>query len=216
MVIAARPFKRILGEREETRAARRLGVEASGVHGNGEEHHDKAEKAVASSTRDRSFIRRFRGAGVGYSPSSLLPAAAACRSSRSTRARSIDRIAAAAARGSRDHRGTAGRPRRSVRDRGRRLACDVIAHHKRLLGWGRDARARHARARPVARPRARLRPSAKDRRTLGSRGQPGRRDGGGLFGARFRFGPTSSGPTRSRARVRPAAPRTGCEAPRRS
>ncbi len=33
-------------------------------------------------------------------------------------------------------------------------------HRKRLLGWGRDARARHARARPGARPRARLHPSA--------------------------------------------------------
>ena len=37
----------------------------------------------------------------------------------------------------------------------------------------------------------------------------------GLFGARFRL-VLRSLPRRSRARVRPAAPRTGCEAPRRS
>ena len=37
----------------------------------------------------------------------------------------------------------------------------------------------------------------------------------GLFGARFRL-ILRSLPTRSLARVRPAAPRTGCEAPRRS
>jgi hypothetical protein len=65
IVIAARSFKRILGEREEIRAALRLVVEATGVDGNGEEHHEESEKAVASPHRDRDFIRSLCGARSG-------------------------------------------------------------------------------------------------------------------------------------------------------
>jgi hypothetical protein len=65
IVIATRPFKRILGEREEIRVFLRRVCRGKGVHGNGEEHHDESEKAVASPPRDRDFIGRFCGAGGG-------------------------------------------------------------------------------------------------------------------------------------------------------
>ena len=160
-----------------------------GVHGNGEEHHDESEKAVASPPRDRSFTRCIRRAGRGQAHTCRRRLVASRCSSRQFRGLTTGRLGSQS-----DSRSCSRAPspapqcgRTTARTGSRSRTAPHAAtssNSERLLGRGRDARTRHARARPGTRARDRLHPPAENRRTLGSRGQ---RSGGGLFGARFRW-----------------------------